>query len=174
MMKKKLLTVLICSFALAFCISGPVLGAEDPPQGEGYHEGETEEGNKENTDSPNPDPEDESNKETENNQENTDTDHKTDSGDKQEGQDPDQKPDPDPEPEQPKPDEKPEGISVDPQTQKMIVDISLMKVVQIQGNNISFSYLDGRDYKGSTTIPAAGCIFRKAPGTGTSDRKSVV
>lgn len=168
MMKKKLLTVLICSFALAFCISGPVLGAEDPPQGEGYHEGETEEGNKENTDSPNPNPEDESNKETENNQENTDTDHKTDSGDKQEGQDPDQKPDPDPEPEQPKPDEKPEGISVDPQTQKMIVDISLMKVVQIQGNNISFSYLDGRDYKGSTTIPAAGCIFRKAPGTGTS------
>ena len=54
MMKKKLLTVLICSFALAFCISGPVLGAEDPPQGEGYHEGETEEGNKENTDSPIP------------------------------------------------------------------------------------------------------------------------
>ena len=89
MMKKKLLTVLICSFALAFCISGPVLGAEDPPQGEGYHEGETEEGNKENTDSPNPNPEDESNKETENNQENTDTDHKTDSGDNQEGQDPD-------------------------------------------------------------------------------------
>lgn len=59
MMKKKLLTVLICSLALSFCISGSVLGAEDPPQGEGYHDGETEEGDKDSTDSPNPAPEDE-------------------------------------------------------------------------------------------------------------------
>ena len=168
MMKKKLLTVLICSLALSFCISGSVLGAEDPPQGEGYHDGETEEGDKDSTDSPNPDPEDESKKDTENDQENTDTDNKTDSGNNQGGQEPDKKPDPEPEPEQPKPDPTPEGISTDPQTQKMIIDISVMKSIQLQGNTISFSYLDGRDNKGSATIPAAGCIFRKVPSTDTS------
>ena len=164
MMKKKLLTVLICSLALSFCISGSVLGAEDPPQGEGYHDGETEEGDKDSTDSPNPDPEDESKKDTENDQENTDTDNKTDSGNNQGGQEPDKKPDPEPEP---KPDPSPEGISIDPQTQKMIVDLSIMETVQISNNTINVSYLDNRDYMGNATIPAAGCIFRKAPSANT-------
>lgn len=163
MMKKKLLTILICSLALSFCVSGPVLSAEDPPQGDGYHDGQTEEGNQDSTDSPDPAPEDESKKDTENNQENTD--NKTDSGNNQEGQEPDEKPDP--EPEQPEPDKKPEGISIDPQTQKMIVDLSIMENVQISDNTISICYLDDRDYMGNATIPAAGCIFRKAPSANT-------
>lgn len=165
MMKKKLLTILICSLALSFCVSGPVLGAEDPPQGDGYHDGQTEEGDQGSTDSPDPAPEDESKKDTENNQENTDTDNKTDSGNNQEGQEPDKKPDP--EPEQPKPDPSPEGISIDPQTQKMIVDLSIMENVTISNNTISICYLDDRDYNGNATIPAAGCIFRKAPSANT-------
>lgn len=169
MMKKKLLTVLIGSLVLAFCISGPILGAEDPPQGEGYYDGETEEKNKESADSANPTPDDESQKDSENNQESTDTDNKTDSGNNQEGQEPDKKPDPEPEPkpEQPKPDPSPEGISIDPQTQKMIVDLSIMETVQVSNNTINVSYLDNRDYMGNATIPAAGCIFRKAPSANT-------
>lgn len=168
MMKKKLLSALICSLALAFCTTAPVLGAEDLPQGEEYHDGKTEEGNKDHTDSPAPNPGDESKEDSENNQGGSDTDNKTDSGENQGGQESDKKPDPDPEPEQPKPDPNPEGISIDPQTQKMIADISIMKAIQLQGNTISFSYLDGRNNKGVATIPAAGCIFRKAPSTGTS------
>jgi len=164
MMKKKLLTVLISSLLLALSISGPVLGAEDPPQGEGYYDGEIEEENKESADSANPTPDDESQKDSENNQESTDTDNKTDSGNNQEGQEPDKKPDPETEP---KPDPSPEGISIDPQTQKMIVDLSIMETVQISNNTINVSYLDNRDYMGNATIPAAGCIFRKAPSANT-------